>query len=172
MQCEWKSLGGAHFNLKPLILSSNEKSYYIKDGDIPCTTNIEEPAYSYTWNLCSPVSDVSVPDACKKLGKSSAVALQYMQNPGFDLTDCYVIGKYDAANDDLSYKLLDDKDPTKGLSITYAAGDRCNVVGNMRTTTIDVVCDNVDTRIVSALEPSTCEYHLVMKSYHGCPTVS
>jgi hypothetical protein len=52
--CEWKSLSGAHYDLKPLMLSPGMASFEIKDGDIPCTPE-EEPAYSYVWNFCGEV---------------------------------------------------------------------------------------------------------------------
>ena len=53
--CEWKSLTGAHFDLKPLMLTPGAPSFSIKDGDIPCTPE-EEPAYSYVWNFCGEVN--------------------------------------------------------------------------------------------------------------------
>ena len=82
---------------------------------------------------------------------------------------CEVIGHYDPNNDDSHYKLIDDTDPSRGVAIEYRAGDRCPS-GVFRTSTIDVLCANVPSLIVSALEPTICGYHMVMKSYHGCPT--
>ena len=104
------------------------------------------------------------------MGKTKGVAFQYMDYAEY--SDCYVIGKYDPANDDLAYKLLDEKDPTKGVSLTYALGDKCVSNSRMRSATIDVQCANVASEIVSAQEPDKCEYHMIMKSYYGCPTVS
>lgn len=54
--CEWKSLTGAHYDLKPLMLTDGAPSFGIKDGDIPCTPE-EEPSYSYVWNFCGEVKD-------------------------------------------------------------------------------------------------------------------
>lgn len=146
--------------------SSSDTCYFIQDGDIPCTPETE-PSYSYVWNFCDVIGSSSVPEACKKLDKTNAVALQYL-----DLgtsSDCYVIGKYDSNNDDAHYALLDDQNPALGVSIKYALGDKCST-GVLRSATIDIVCANVESSIVSALEPNHCEYHMVMKSYYGCPT--
>lgn len=85
------------------------------------------------------------------------------------LLQCEVIGHYDKNNDDSYYELINDADPSFGVSISYRAGDRCPN-GIFRTSTIDVICANVESLILSALEPHVCGYHMVMKSYHGCPT--
>ncbi len=51
----------------------------------------------------------------------------------------------------------------------YPAGEICNENKQPRTATIDVLCENTKLSIVSAQEPSHCQYHLVMKSFYGCP---
>mmetsp|Transcript_12579 Transcript_12579/g.12991 ORF Transcript_12579/g.12991 Transcript_12579/m.12991 type:complete len:303 (-) Transcript_12579:544-1452(-) len=165
--CEWKSLTGAHYDLKPLILKSDASPYSIIDGDIPCTPETE-PSFSYQWNFCSSVGSSFIPDVCKSKGISDAVALQYAIYPGY--SDCYVIGKYDPTNDDLSYTLLDEKDPTKGVSMKYALGEKCKSVDRLRSVSIDLLCADVPMKIISAQEPSKCQYHMVVESYHGCPT--
>lgn len=146
----------------------NEKSYVITDGDIPCTPEIE-PSYTYTWNFCENVAHDSVPKACGLVGKSTAVAFQsiYVSDTSYD---CYIIGHYDSKNDDLYYSLLDSNDPSKGVSMKYPSGESCKS-GVMRSATIDVLCDNTKSIILSAQEPDPCSYHLVMKSYYGCPVV-
>ncbi len=88
-------------------------------------------------------------------------------------SDCYIIGRYDAKQDDLSYSLLDSTNPTKGISMKYPSGDVCDKYnGVQRSATIDVECANTPTIVKSATEPSPCQYHLTMQSYYGCPTVS
>jgi hypothetical protein len=154
--------------LQPLTVKNPSTSFYINDGDIPCTPE-EEPAFSYAWNFCADVTAVSVDKFCSSK-KKSGVALQWldMTNDG----DCYVIGNYDPKQDDLYYSLLDSQDPTKGISMKYPDGDVCEKEGGVqRSATLDVVCDNVKSAIVSASEPSVCDYHLTMRSYYGCPTV-
>jgi hypothetical protein len=49
--------------------------------------------------------------------------------------DCHVVGRYNADNDDLSYSMLDSRDPTKGVSISYPSGEKCSS-GALRTTTL------------------------------------
>ena len=93
--------------------------------------------------------------------------------------DCYIIGRYDPAHDDLYYQLLDKNDPSKGISMRYPDGDKCVIDepdgehdSRLRSATIDVQCANVAVNVLSAQEPEECEYHMVVESYHGCPTVS
>jgi len=166
--CLW-SQAGATFDLRALSVNQQSaKSYYILDGDIPCTPETE-PSFSYVWNLCAPVTSASLPGACSNMGKQG-VALQYLQLDSF--ADCYIIGRYDATRDDLHYKLMDPADPTKGVSIVYPTGERCDPKdpkGLMRSTTIDVQCANSKTMVLSANSPAPCQYHLSMKSYYGCP---
>jgi hypothetical protein len=86
---------------------------------------------------------------------------------------CYIIGHYDSTQHELKYSLLDIRNPAKGVSISYPAGEKCSSTNKkLRTASIDVECANVPSVVVSAQEPNLCEYHLQMKSYYGCPTVS
>ena len=148
--------------------SSEQAAYYITDGDIPCTPEIE-PNFHYTYNLCGDVSKTSIPQECVTLGRKGTV----LQSAYYDAQhyDCYVIGRYDPTQDDLLFKVYDDKDPSKGVSMTYPAGDKCASFGTQRQATIDILCADTPVAVISAEEPSLCDYHLVMKSYYGCPTV-
>ena len=151
-------------------MKEGSKSYYIKDGDIPCTPQ-EEPAYSYLWNFCASVTDVSMPDkaVCDPKTEKGAV-IQYLdRSDGY--RECHVIGRYDPKTDDLDYRLIDERDPTKGVIMTYPLGEQCPK-GNNRLASIEVQCANVDMTIDAAFEPESCHYHMQMKSYYGCPTVS
>lgn len=165
--CEWTSLSGVSFDLKPLTKAANDQSYFIKDGDIPCTPETE-PTFSYLWNFCSKVTSVSYPDktVCDESVEQGAV-LQYI-NRADGYKECHVIGRYDSNNDDLYYKLLSERNPALGLSMTYPLGESCPN-GVLRSATLDVKCANVEWFIDSAQEPSPCQYHLVMESYHACP---
>ena len=155
--------------MQPLTKSEPDKSYRLFDGDIPCTTDIEEPSFNYAWNFCKDITKATVPDACSSLGKSTGVALQWLEI-GED-KDCYIIGHYDATQDDLYYSLLDNQDPSKGISMKYPSGENCKGTRIPRSATIDIQCSNTPYKIISAQEPSSCSYHLVMKSYYGCPAV-
>jgi len=121
MQCEWTSLAGVSFDLKALTKAANDQSYYIKDGDIPCTPE-EEPTFSYVWNFCSKVTSPSYPDktVCDESVEQGAV-LQYIDRvDGYK--ECHVIGRYDASNDDLFFNLLSERNPALGVSMTYPLG--------------------------------------------------
>jgi hypothetical protein len=156
---------GSNYNLQPLM--STRKNYFIKDGDIPCTPEIE-PTFSYVWNLCSPVLDINLPSICRDAYNSKAAVIQYLNNSFFK--ECFAIGKYNPEEDDLEFSLLDPTDPAKGVSMTYPLGDKCQS-GQQRSATIDVVCKNTKATVKSANEPTHCNYHLTMESYYGCPTV-
>lgn len=162
---------GAHFDLRSLIKSAGAtESYTIQDGDIPCTPETE-PSFNYIWNFCANVPAAALPAECSAIGKN-AVVLQWA-NYGQGQQYCYIVGHYDQSQHELGYNLLDIHDPSKGLSITYPSGETCDSNRAVtRSATIDVECANTPYTIVSAQEPTTCNYHLTMKSYHGCPTVS
>lgn len=153
--------------MRSLTRKSAEASYFIKDGDIPCTPEIE-PTYSYVWNFCAQVTPESFPSVCDK-GSQQAAALQYV-NRADGYQECDVIGHYDANQDDIYYSLVDVSDPSKGVSMRYPDGTLCPSK-KKRSVTLDVMCANEELAIESALEPNVCEYHVVMRSYRGCPTV-
>ena len=110
----------------------------------------------------------SFPSVCD-VSSQQAAALQYI-NRADGYQECDVIGHYDSYRDDLYYSLVDVSDPSKGVSMKYPDGTKCPS-DKLRSVTLDVLCDNEEMVIVSALEPNMCEYHIVIKSYRGCPTV-
>lgn len=168
--CKWDSRSGAHFDLQPLIEDKSAKTaYHITDGDIPCTPETE-PSYNYVWNFCSNVPTKLMPQECNSMGKNGVV-LQWKRY-GEDEYYCYILAHYDSSQHELTYKLLDTTDPSRGLSISYPAGEKCSEKDPkvVRSATVDITCANVESVVVSAQEPSLCQYHLVMKSYYGCPT--
>ena len=165
LPCVWSSLSGATYDLSSLtVTEQDQEGYNIRDGDIPCTTETE-PTYSFSWNFCYKVTNASVP--LQICGGKRGAAMQYL-NRSDGWHECHVIGRYDASQDDTHYSLLDITDPSKGVSIRYSAGEKCPS-GVLRTATIDVSCSDTRVEILSALEPQTCQYHMVMKSYYGCP---
>jgi hypothetical protein len=51
--CLWKSLTNTNFDLRGLtVVGDRAPSYFIKDGDIPCTPEVE-PSYNFVWNFCA-----------------------------------------------------------------------------------------------------------------------
>lgn len=167
--CTWDSKAGAHFDLRPLTQAkSSNGAYMIVDGDIPCTPEVE-PAYGYSWNFCEDVPTSQIPSPCKRMGKTGVV-LQFAEFAPDDFY-CYILGYFDSTQHEVIYSQLDPKDPSKGISVRYPAGEKCTATNKkLRTATIDVECANVMSVIQYAQEPGVCDYHLKMKSYYGCPT--
>jgi hypothetical protein len=146
----------------------NNMCYGINDGDIPCTPE-HERVYSFAWNFCGDVTKECFPKNAKCEGVTgSAIQYLYRESDGYE--ECNSIGHYDSARDDTYYSLIDESDPSKGVSIKYLFGDKCPS-GKLRTSTLNVVCANTKFEIESALEPLPCDYHMVMRSYYGCPLV-
>lgn len=167
----YSNILGSTFDLRPLQLQDQNKyAYRIIDGDIPCTPETE-PSYGYSWNFCESLPKSLLPEPCKDMGKNGVV-LQYAKYSETDYY-CFILGHFDSTQHELKYNLLDATDPSKGVSVAYPSGEKCDEKDAkvLRSATIEVQCANVDSVVVSAQEPSKCQYHLVMKSYHGCPTV-
>jgi hypothetical protein len=139
-------------------------SYLIVDGDIPCTPETE-PTYSFLWNFCADITTASYPNGICA-GKTGA-AIQYLdRSDGYQ--ECEVIGHYDPLRDDTYFSILNELDPSKGLSMKYLYGDKCPN-GILRSATIEVECANTKSVVLSALEPEECQYHVTMQSMYGCP---
>lgn len=155
-------------DLRPLMVTSEDKeSYFIADGDIPCTPEVER-TYSYMWNFCGDITAKSFPkDVCDENKMGSAI--QYYHRASDEYKECHVIGHYDPQRDDTFFRLYDEHDPSKGVSMTYIYGESCPS-GKLRSLTVDVLCANSKFITESALEPDACEYHMVARSWYGCPS--
>lgn len=92
--------------------------------------------------------------------------MQYSPTDGDDM--CYIISHFDEQQHVLEYSLIAPSDPSVGVSVLYPSGETCT--GGVRSASVDVLCANHKGVVVSAEEPSHCHYHMVMRSYHGCPT--
>lgn len=173
-ECSWDSNTGATFNLQPLeVTDENALSYHIFDGDIPCTPE-HEPNFSFAWNLCHRVTEASEPLHATKgvaicRSDQRGAAIQFINRKSDGYTECHVIGRYDSGNENSEFALLEAHNPAAGVSMTYPLGEKCPG-GILRSATIDVQCANVKVEVDSAQEPTKCQYHMVMRSWHGCPT--
>jgi hypothetical protein len=143
-------------------------SYHLKDGDIPCTPE-HEPTYSFMWNLCGRVTEVTMPPESVCSVDQRGAAIQYLDRKSDGYKECHVIGRFSEKDEANEFSLLASHDPSQGVSMMYPYGEKCPN-GMLRSATIDVMCENVEMIIDSALEPSKCQYHMVMRSYYGCPT--
>ncbi len=154
-----------HFNRRV----PGQPDYNIEDGDIPCTPNVESN-YTYVFNVCGAVTG-NIEKECKYYLKDrlrTAAALQINKRGTLDEDDdwCYVVGYYN--QDQTSVRLLNDRDPTKGLQVTYK-GDYCNG-GKQRQYNLQLTCsDRLQAVPTHAYEMVGCEYTVTMPSVYGCP---
>jgi hypothetical protein len=168
--CTWDSKSGAKYDLRALTLTSGTTAYEIRDGDIPCTPETE-PTFNYIWNYCANVPPNAVPQNCIDGGGKTGVVLQWVSYPNNGGDFCYTLAHDENAK--ITYSLLDPSDPSKGISISYPTGEKCdNQLGSsiLRSAVIDVKCANVEHQPMFAQEPSLCAYHMEVESYYGCPT--
>eukprot|EP00602_Paraphysomonas_sp_CaronLab_P006945 CAMPEP_0185024860 /NCGR_PEP_ID=MMETSP1103-20130426/8041_1 /TAXON_ID=36769 /ORGANISM="Paraphysomonas bandaiensis, Strain Caron Lab Isolate" /LENGTH=263 /DNA_ID=CAMNT_0027557931 /DNA_START=200 /DNA_END=991 /DNA_ORIENTATION=+ len=160
---------GATFDLTDLVRTSDEPSYMVTDGDIPCTTDVVEQNFTYMFNICGTVAG-GVPSACATLtGLSKAGALQIDKNILSDPSDdyCFLAGAY--GDQATTLGLLDQEDPTKGLALTYY-GAYCNSPAVQRRFRIELICaDKLNPIPTHALEYEHCSYTVTMPSVYGCP---
>lgn len=160
---------GAVFDLQDLSRSSDEPSYEVTDGDLPCTTNVVEQNYTYHFNICGTVTG-GIPSACATLpGLNKAGALQVdkrvVSNPNDDF--CYVAGEYGERT--TTVELLDQADPTMGLAVTYF-GNYCHKGSVQRKFRVELICaDKLNPIPTHALEYEYCSYTVTMPSVYGCP---
>ena len=85
-----------------------------------------EQNFTYIFNICGAVS-AGVPDKCKSIdGVGSAGALQINTRGTYESNDdfCYLVGTYSESSTKVA--LLDQTDPSKGLSVSYFG--ECRVV--------------------------------------------
>jgi hypothetical protein len=168
LQCgTYDSQMGATFDIRDLQRIASEPAYTVEDGNIPCS-KVTEQNYTYLFNVCGEVSGV-IPDECKSVADvATSAALQINTRGTASEADdwCYSVGQYSEASSQMS--LLDDSDPTKGLSLVYA-GDYCHN-GVQRKFNIELICaDKLNAVPTHALEYTSCSYTITMPSIYGCP---
>ncbi len=153
--CYWDQ-GNSTYDLAPLMIdTSTAGNAYSYDQSM-------YSGYNYVFNICDELPSSAYPSICD-LGESGS-AIQYSQRA----QACYVIGSY-IPNKINSFKLLDDSDPSQGVSVIYFDGDYCSDK-TRRYTQIDVYCSrNVYMEVVSVSEPITCFYKINVESYYGYP---
>jgi hypothetical protein len=150
--CEWKSNTGTLYDLKGLTVPKKSDSYFIIDGDIPCS-DVDEPQYDFVWNMCADVTDSSIPSVCSD--KKGAAAMQYI-NRDDGYTECEIIGNYDKKHDDSHFSVIDTQNPSMGVQMKYKSGSMCKDIGKARTATIEVLCANYQEVVISPLPKVPC----------------
>lgn len=156
VSCSWSdSTSGASYNLTSLTMTGTSESYtYISE---------EGDGYEYAWNFCTHVTHTTRFASCGT-SKNGAV----LQTKPTDSHMCIILGDYVKSNDQ-SFTLIDEGDPTKGVTLSYFDGEDC-ASGVPRTAEIQVFCKS-DTvaKVVSVTEIKTCSYRITMESVYGCP---
>lgn len=158
---------GANFDLSDLVRNPDDPVYSVIDGDLPCTTQIEQN-FTYIFNICGAVS-ATLPSQCKNLeGAGSGGAFQINTRGTYDPNDdyCYLVGKYSDSSSKV--ELLDSGDPTKGMALTYY-GAYCDD-GTQRQFRMELMCsDKLSPVPTHALEYEHCVYTITIPSVYGCP---
>jgi len=72
-------------------------------------------------------------------------------------------------NEPSEWELLDPRDPTRGISMTYPHGDGPCEDGSYRRSTIRIACGNTKFVVEDAFEVALCSYAIHMHSWHACP---
>lgn len=152
--CTWTDTAhNMEFDVSQLIVTSDSEESYIS----------KEQTYTYVWNVCAAVTKASIPDVCDGRDEGKLLHAVYQYNDNF----CAVVGKFFSQKNE-SFSLIDEENPTKGISIKYPRGEKCSD-DIYREAVVDIYCKNVEVNILSSQEPITCSYHMVMESYYGCP---
>merc|ERR1711968_48471 len=80
---------------------------------------------------------------------------------------CYRLGSIETQE----FSLIDEKNPRKGLEITYSGGQKCSS-GMPRRITVHFLCASAyesGEPPSFAWESPTCVYHVVWPTAHACP---
>jgi hypothetical protein len=121
------------------------------------------------FNICGAVAS-GIPSACATLtGLNKAGALQIDTRVLSDPSDdyCFLAGVYGDSTTKVA--LLDQEDPSKGISVTYF-GAYCHTPMVQRKFRIELQCaDKLSPIPTSALEYEHCSYTVTMPSVYGCP---
>lgn len=132
-----------------------------------------EANYTYIFNICGAVQD-GIPEKCDDIsGLNTAAALQVNTRGTVAEGDdwCFKVGAYSDQTSKLA--LLDERDPSKGVALTYY-GDFCHAKAGQkpiqRTFRVELGCaDRLSPVPTHAYETTACGYTVYMPSVYGCP---
>jgi hypothetical protein len=148
---------GASFDLSPLILGSGF-NYQVKDSEDSVERN-----YSYVFNVCDKVGHSPDPLCNPKPNEPLAPAYQISEDEF-----CYRLGE---KADNMDWLLVDEDDPTVGVSVTYTGGDECPEKLS-RKLTVKFLCSTELGMSPFSMETVTenkCHYSLTVNTVFGCP---
>eukprot|EP01036_Dinobryon_divergens_P043592 gene43592-58055_t len=157
---------GATFDITGLSRTLEQPSYIITDGVIPCTTTVQ-PNYTYIYNICNPLAS-GAPSSCTYLTDYSKAASVRIDVSDPTHESCEITGFYSEST--MKIQLIDQEDPTKGISVIYY-GDYCSNPTTQRRFIINLECeDRLSPVPTQAYEISHCVHTISMPSVYGCPT--
>lgn len=141
------------FNLKGLT----KNDYTARDQD-----EQKGRQYTYYFSVCG---NTQLPfgycDPTKSLPASPAYQVQKADKK------CFRLGSASPGE----FALIDEKDPSKGISLTYRGGENCTVGSfkKERTFTINFNCLTGSEEVQARVEERNCDYTINFNSPAGCP---
>lgn len=167
--CSYRIGKRVSYDLSDLTRQGLEGSYVITDGDVPCTTEVEQ---NFTWafNVCG---DVTLPPA--SCSDSAPAAMYQVTKTAASEADqiCYVAGRY--SKDSEEWSLAVPSEPAMGVKLTYY-GDYCanDAAGEpnptQRVTDLIFTCaDKASATPSTAYEESHCHFSVTIPTWYGCP---
>mmetsp|Transcript_25494 Transcript_25494/g.60136 ORF Transcript_25494/g.60136 Transcript_25494/m.60136 type:complete len:313 (-) Transcript_25494:72-1010(-) len=183
LPCTFDSGRGATFDLSAMTKTSGD--YRVRDRFADSGRN----NYDYYFNVCDNLKDTPVPpqhhDGSAVPAEESACLLENkMPTPGLQVANwwngCYQLGAdvHSQHGSNITFALLDQNQPHKGVTLTYAFGQPCgdyNSELQYRELVLAFQC--VDDTMASfeddepefIEETETCHYEIFLPTAYGCP---
>jgi len=152
------SAKGASFDVTALKMGMSA-SYHVKD-----IRDTVENNYTYVFNVCGYATPPANECIRTVAGRGAAPAFQVYDNG----KSCHRLGgvgeKY------RKFSLLDEDDPTYGVSLTYTGGDKCSEGKIDRSMTVKFICAETWGNTPNArVKEDECSYELEFQTVFGCP---
>lgn len=181
--CVWKAKSGQTFDLNDL---SNPGGHYSTDW-VKGSIYVEK----YYFQLCGQMhfagqegpytecnSTLGCPTSCSGGSNScgnSCAALQLQNDPRsymFSYTYCHTLGQ--ATPPEVTYNLIDESKPAKGVKYVLNGGDSCGTNGKIvnHTFAVNIVCDKKVKELPTTFDVTTvdeCSYETTINHKSGCP---
>lgn len=156
-ECKF-SAGGATYDVTALKMGMSA-SYHVKD-----IRDTVENNYTYVFNVCG-YANSPMPE-CDKTAAGTGPA------PAFQVYDydkgCHRLGG--VGEQFRTFALLDEDDPTYGVSLTYSGGDKCSGGTVERQMTVKFICAESWGNTPNArVKEDECSYELEFQTVFGCP---
>mmetsp|Transcript_7969 Transcript_7969/g.28419 ORF Transcript_7969/g.28419 Transcript_7969/m.28419 type:complete len:324 (-) Transcript_7969:141-1112(-) len=181
--CSWDSGRGASFNLEALKKLTGD--YVVTDINAG-----KDPArdYDYVFNVCENVGSTPVPKQNHDgtpvpAAESACLDHHRLPSPGLQVANtwngCYRLAAdvHSQHGSNITWGLLDPRQPHKGVTLTYNFGEDCGgFAGMRRDLQLAFVCSDDATASFEDEEPEfveetdICHYEIYLNTAFGCPT--